>query len=64
MTLNKVQKGLPGVSMGAYATVLFVLGMADRVGAPAEPRSDTLELDEERLPQRIRNPRKHKLANC
>jgi transcriptional regulator with XRE-family HTH domain len=62
MTLNKVEKGLPGVSMGVYATVLFVLGMADRIGALADPRSDSvgLELEEERLPQRIRNSRKRK----
>ena len=26
MTLNKVEKGNPGVSLGIYATVLFVLG--------------------------------------
>ena len=64
MTLNKVEKGLPGVSMGVYATVLFILGMADRIGALADPRNDSvgLELDEERLPQRIRNSRKRKLT--
>ena len=27
MTLNKVKKGDPNVSLGIYATVLFVLGM-------------------------------------
>jgi len=31
MTLNKVEKGDPGVSMGTYATVLFVLGMTARL---------------------------------
>ncbi len=60
MTLNRVEKGEAGVSMGAYATVLFVLGMADRVGALADVREDDvgLELEEERLPQRIRSRRK------
>ena len=59
-TLNKVEKGEPGVSVGAYATVLFVLGLAERLGDLADPRTDEigLALDEERLPQRIRRPRK------
>src|SRR6266568_4813485 len=56
MTLNKVEKGDPGVSLGAYATVLFALGMAERLADVADPRHDTvgLELEEERLPKRIR----------
>ena len=64
MTLNRVEKGEASVSMGAYATVLFVLGMAERVGALADVREDDvgLELEEERLPQRIRKQRKGKKA--
>jgi len=61
MTLSRVEKGEPGVSLGIYATVLFVLGMAERLADLADPRSDIvgLELEEERLPQRIRrSPRK------
>ena len=60
MTLNRVEKGEPGVSMGIYATVLFVLGMADRMGDLADRRDDAvgLELEEERLPQRIRKSSK------
>ena len=56
MTLNKVEKGDPGVSLGIYATVLFVLGMTDRLAELADPRHDEvgLSLEEERLPQRIR----------
>lgn len=56
MTLNKVEKGEPGVSMGSYATVLFVLGMADRLADLADPKNDGvgLTLEEEHLPQRIR----------
>lgn len=59
MTLHKVEKGEPGVSMGTYATVLFVLGMADRLAELADPRHDIvgLALEEERLPQRIRRTR-------
>ena len=58
-TLNKVEKGEPGVSMGIYATVLFVLGMIDRLADIADPRHDAvgLELEQENLPERIRLPR-------
>ena len=62
MTLNKVEKGDPGVSLGTYATVLFVLGLADRLADVADPRHDTvgLELEEEHLPERIRLSRRKK----
>jgi DNA-binding XRE family transcriptional regulator len=62
MTLNKVEKGDPGVSLGACATVLFALGMADRLADLADSRHDTvgLELEEERLPERIRLSRRQK----
>lgn len=58
MTLNKVEKGAPGVSLGIYATVLFVLGLADRIADLADVRHDAtgLQLEEERLPKRIRTP--------
>ncbi len=55
-TLNKVERGEPGVALGTYAAVLFVLGMGERLAALADVRSDAvgLELEEERLPQRVR----------
>lgn len=58
-TLVKVEKGEPGVSLGNYATVLFVLGLVDRLSILADVRHDPrgLELDEEHLPQRIRRPK-------
>ena len=58
-TLTKVEKGDAGTSMGAYATILFVLGMTDRLADLADPRHDGigLALEEERLPRRIRLPR-------
>jgi len=61
-TLNKVEKGAPGVSLGAYATVLFALGMADRLADLADLRHDPvgLELEEEQLPERIRLSRRRK----
>lgn len=63
-TLNKVEKGDPGVSLGTYATVLFVLGLIDRLGELADARHDSvgLELEEEHLPERIRHPRRRSPA--
>ncbi len=59
-TLSKVEKGEPGVSIGTYATVLFTLGLADRFASLADTNTDAVgrELEEERLPQRIRHSRK------
>lgn len=59
-TLFKVEQGDPGVGFGTYATVLFALGMLDRLADVADPRFDTLgrELEEEHLPQRIRLPKR------
>jgi hypothetical protein len=56
-TLRKVENGDPGVSAGAYATILFVLGMTDRLAELADARFDRvgLTLEEERLPKRIRS---------
>ncbi|XHR31053.1 MAG: hypothetical protein ACFUZC_10920 [Chthoniobacteraceae bacterium] len=58
-TLGKVEKGNPGVSLGIYATVLFILGMSARLEELADARSDAvgLQLDEEHLPKRIRRSR-------
>jgi DNA-binding XRE family transcriptional regulator len=55
-TLVKVENGDPTVSLGIYATVLFVLGMADRLADVADIRKDELglQLDEGRLPRRVR----------
>jgi DNA-binding XRE family transcriptional regulator len=57
-TLNKIEKGDLGASLGSYATVLFVLGMIDRLADLADPKHDAvgLELEEEHLPERIRLP--------
>ena len=61
-TLIKVERGDPGVSIGSYATVLFVMGMADRLSDLIDPKNDPvgLQLEEEHLPQRIRGARKRK----
>lgn len=59
-TLNKVEKGDATVSVASYATVLFTLGMADRLADVADPRHDKVgrELEEEHLPERIRLPQR------
>ena len=41
-TLVKIEKGEPGVAIGNYATVLFVLGMTDRLADLADPRNDAV----------------------
>lgn len=58
-TLTRVERGDPGVSLGIYATVLFVLGLADRIGSLADPLSDTvgMSLEHERLPAKTHSPR-------
>lgn len=55
-TLFKIENGHAGVSLGNYATVLFALGMMERLADLADVRHDELgmALDEEHLPQRIR----------
>jgi len=60
-TLYKVEKGDPSVSMGVYATVLSILGLADGLGAAADRRDDSLGLDieEDRLPKKVQ-PRRRK----
>jgi hypothetical protein len=63
-TLIRVERGDPSVSIGSYATVLFVMGMADRLADLIDPKNDPvgLQLEEENLPQRIHSARKKKPA--
>jgi hypothetical protein len=62
MTLNRIEKGDPSTSLGSYATVLYSVGMIDRLCDIADARHDAvgLALEEERLPQRIRLGRRSK----
>jgi hypothetical protein len=59
-TLARVEKGAPQVSLGIYATVLFLLGLDQRLADLADVRADDigLSLEEERLPQKIYLPRR------
>ena len=61
-TLIRVERGDPSVSIGSYATVLFVMGMADRLADLADAKNDPvgLQLEQEKLPKRIRGARKLK----
>jgi hypothetical protein len=54
-SLARVEKGDPGVSMAIYATVLFVLGMIDRLADFASPANDPVgqALANEGLPPRV-----------
>ena len=64
-TLFKLEQGDPGVAIGRFATVLFVLGIGDGLGEIADIRGDEhgLALDEERLPKRIRPKRRQGTAD-
>lgn len=59
-TIGKIEKGDPTTSMGGYAAVLFVLGMEKRIGELVDSAHDLIgrRLEDEKLPQRIRMPRK------
>lgn len=65
MTLNKIEKGDPSVSLGSYATALFILGMNERLADLADPRHDSvgLSLQDRLLPKRIRLPRPRKVED-
>ncbi|GAM52576.1 helix-turn-helix transcriptional regulator [Mycoavidus cysteinexigens] len=56
VTLAKIEKGDPKVSMGSYALALYVLGKIDELEKLIDRTNDPLGLDmmDERLPKRIR----------
>lgn len=58
ITLSKIEKGDPSVSMGSYASALFVLGMVDHLSNVADSTHDVVgrELEAVSLPKRIRTP--------
>jgi hypothetical protein len=62
VTLGREEHGDPGVSIGIYAKVLFSLGLELSLADLADPRHDALglQLEEERLPQRVRYPGRKK----
>ncbi len=60
LTLAKIEKGDAGVSIGGYASVLFSLGMVDRLRDIADASHDLTGqmLAEEQLPKRVRISKK------
>lgn len=61
-TLQKVEAGDHGVSIGIYAAVLNALGLLDGLGKIADPANDPvgMTLATEKLPARARLPTKRK----
>jgi len=55
-TLQRVEEGNPGVSMGIYAAVIHALGLLDGLQQLADATRDPtgLALADEKLPTRIR----------
>jgi transcriptional regulator with XRE-family HTH domain len=61
-TIGKIEKGDPTTSMGAYAAVLFALGMTERLGDLVDAVYDLTgrQLIDEQLPLRVRLPNRKK----
>ena len=61
-TLIKIERGDPTVSIANYATVLFVIGVVDRLADLVDAKNDAvgLQLEEESLPKRVRAAKKQK----
>ena len=59
-TVSRVERGDPGVSIGIYATVIFALGMTERLAALVDASADRLGvmLEDEQLPKRVRGARR------
>lgn len=57
-TLARVEKGEPGVALGTYATVLFVLGLANRLGELLSGDAVTQEQMNKWVPKRVRRTRR------
>ena len=55
-TLQRIEEGDHGVSIGIYASVLNALGLVDGLAALADPTNDKLgmELSNANLPKRVR----------
>lgn len=61
-TIGKIEKGDSTTSIAGYASVLFVLGMTERLGDLVDAAYDLTgrHLEEENLPKRVRYPNKKK----
>ncbi len=61
-TVQRLERGDAGVSLGVLATALWALGLVDRLAVLASPDNDMVGKSEElrRLPRRARAPRSPK----
>jgi len=59
-TWQRMEKGDPSVSMGAYAQALFILGFGTPLAELIDQRTDEQGwlLEAERLPKRVRLPKR------
>ncbi len=57
-TLTRIENGDPGVSFGAYASVMQALGLIDGLADVVADEKVGLELDVENLPKRVRARKK------
>jgi len=57
-TVGKIEKGDASSSIGSYASVLFVLGVIDRLSDLVDASYDVIgrRLEDEKLPLRVRAP--------
>lgn len=58
-TIGKIEKGDPTASIGSYASVMFVLGMVERLSDLIDSANDHIgrHLEDEKLPKRVRLPK-------
>lgn len=56
-TLTRVERGDPSVALGTYASVLFVLGQAQRLAEVMANDPVSKQKIEERIPKRVRSLR-------
>ena len=63
-TVGKIERGDCTTSIGGYASVLFVLGMTNRLSDLVDAAHDLTgrQLEDEKLPKRIRIPNKKKIG--
>ena len=64
-TLQRIEKGEHGVSIGIYAAVLNALGLLDGLAALADPANDDIgmELASANLPKRVRSKKDGNKSN-
>jgi transcriptional regulator with XRE-family HTH domain len=58
-TLRRLERGDPSVSMGAFASALWVLGLLDKISDSLSPGNDALgtAMEVGRLPKRVKSAR-------